>query len=359
MLHAGPDASSNPELMMPRPSQLEELRLSGIPFFTEAALIPHIQSLRTLRLHGKELLDVPRLATMTALQSLSAGTSDDFAAVGQAVPALMGLTELNCSRSFSGVNSTASSASGSGTQSAHLSLALQQLSALASLQCLVLSGAGSWQAQVLDSGAAFPLLEELHLQNCIIEANDEFLAPQRTAQPRFCVRLSLACQWEQFSIVVVQGTDGTGHLSICARTGASVGLQSARSVSRAEYRKPAGPPRAASHKHRLTVGCVLRRTGLLAARPTTRVFSISLISRSPASFEQCKAVPCRETNQRRSFNEAGAVQTSFANCKLHAASVAVMGRRTMAHFGGNANVVPPLPLACQPAAAYELTMMAD
>ena len=39
--YAGPDASSNPGLMMPCPPQLEQLRLSGVPYFSEAALIPH------------------------------------------------------------------------------------------------------------------------------------------------------------------------------------------------------------------------------------------------------------------------------------------------------------------------------
>ena len=57
------------------PPSLTELCLSGIPYFSKEALLPHIRSLRTLELWGKDCLDVRRLAAMPALQSLRATTA--------------------------------------------------------------------------------------------------------------------------------------------------------------------------------------------------------------------------------------------------------------------------------------------
>ncbi len=166
--------------MLPCPPRLEELCLSGVPIFQGPALVPRVPLLRTLQLSGKERLDVPALAAMTALQSLRATTPDTFAAVGDAVPALTHLTRLIfCSDVRLGA--TASSASGSAAQSEQLSIVLRQLSALASLRILVLCGMNSMEAQALGGQAAFPSLESLRLQYCRVLANEgllEFLGRQ-------------------------------------------------------------------------------------------------------------------------------------------------------------------------------------
>ena len=158
--------------MMPCPPQLEELCLSWIPYFTEAALVPHIPSLHTLQLYcrRKECLSVPKIAAMTALRSLDVRTSDQFAAIGDALPALVRLTHLSF-ESDVWLYSTDSSPPGSAAQSADLSLVLQKLSALPSLCYLSLSGTDCRHTQALGCEAVFPALEVLHLDCCTVDSN--------------------------------------------------------------------------------------------------------------------------------------------------------------------------------------------
>ncbi len=160
---------------MPCPPRLEELRvLGGIPYFTKTALIPHIPSLRTLQLRcRKECLDVPRLAAMTALRSLCATTSDRFAAIGGAVPALARLTHLAFTANADLMYS-ARVALSSTSHRFQLLRVLQQLGALVLLRYLSLAGVDSEEAQALDGTAVFPALEVLHLQDSV-EANDGLL----------------------------------------------------------------------------------------------------------------------------------------------------------------------------------------
>ena len=160
---------------MPCTPRLEELRVSGpIAYFNEAALIPDIPSLRTLQLRcRKEYLDVPRLAAMTALRSLCVTTSDGFAAIGQAVPALARLTRLAFTANADLMYS-ARVALSSSSHRLQLSRVLRQLSALVSLRHLSLAGVESEEAQALDGTAVFPVLEVLHLQDSV-EANDGLL----------------------------------------------------------------------------------------------------------------------------------------------------------------------------------------
>ncbi len=162
---------------MPCPPRLEELCVWGIPYFREAALIPHIPSLRTLQLHcQKESLDITRLAAMAALRSLCVTTSGGFAAIGEAVPALTRLTRLSFKPEWT-MHFTDSSSSDSAAQRARaeLSLVLQKLSVLASLRCLSLSGMAQGYTLALDCTAAFSSLEELYLEYCTVDANDGLL----------------------------------------------------------------------------------------------------------------------------------------------------------------------------------------
>ena len=163
--------------MMPCPPQLEELSLSWIPYFTEAALVPHIPSLHTLQLHcrRKECLSVPKIAAMTALRSLSVRTSDEFAAIGDAIPALVRLTRLSFASDVWLYSTDSSASTGSVPQSAELSLVLRKLSALPSLRDLSLSGTGWRHTQALECKAVFPALEVLHLEYCTVDDNNGFL----------------------------------------------------------------------------------------------------------------------------------------------------------------------------------------
>ena len=179
---AGLNANRDPELMVPCPPRLEELCVSGpISCFKEAALIPDIPSLRTLQLHGREeSLDVQRLATMTALRSLCASTSDGFATIAEAVSGLTRLTRL-AFEANAGLFHWERAALSSASHRLELSCVLQQIRALVSLRDLYLAGVVSREAQALDGTAVFPVLEVLHLKG-LIEANDgilEFLACTR------------------------------------------------------------------------------------------------------------------------------------------------------------------------------------
>ncbi len=173
---AGLDASTNPELMLPCPPWLEELRVLGaVAYFKDAALIPDIPSLRTLQLHcRKASLDVRRLTIMTALRSLCATTSDGIAAIGQAVPALTRLTCLALTAN-AGLSYSARVALSGPSHRSELSRVLRQLSALVSLRNLDLAGLLFREAQAFNGITVFPVLEVLQLQGPIVEANDGFL----------------------------------------------------------------------------------------------------------------------------------------------------------------------------------------
>ena len=167
----------DPKRVMPGPSGLEELYLSDMPCVWEATPEAHTRSLRKLHLDSDSYLTASQLAAMTALQSLHASTQAVYAAVTEALPALVLLTRLELPASRDR-RFQSGRFSGDAAGTAQLAVMLRQLSALPSLQHLTVGGPACKGAQMLDGAAVLPrTLEVLYLDypNEIV-ANNGFLA---------------------------------------------------------------------------------------------------------------------------------------------------------------------------------------
>jgi len=172
---------------MPCLPGVKELSIGGgLANLWAAAPLPHLRSVSQLQLHT-DLLDVPRLAAMTALRSLHMWTSEMPATIAEAVPTLKRLTRLefwaHAGADTGQPNAQEFNDLSRATRRAQLSRLLQALSALPLLRHLQLGGAAFDEVQALGGDTAFPVLEVLQLHMPVL-ANDKLFISGPARQPR-------------------------------------------------------------------------------------------------------------------------------------------------------------------------------